>query len=156
VSVKGDVFSFDSFRDPVFLSKTLVYVNVSQRAYGWCTQPACTYMRTRILEPCLPPETGEHPSLSSGLSDAPWHKRRRPGSLGSENWGDRIILDRYFSVGCGKPNQNICNKKIADSVCTKKFAGSVCNLPPSPGKLDSTGQLFNFLRPGSALAQPNF
>jgi hypothetical protein len=29
----------------------------------------------------LPPETGEQPSLSSGLSDAPWLNRRRPGSL---------------------------------------------------------------------------
>ena len=29
----------------------------------------------------LPPETGEQPSLSSGLSDAPWFNRRRPGSL---------------------------------------------------------------------------
>ena len=28
----------------------------------------------------LPPETGEQPSLSSGLSDAPWLNRRRPGS----------------------------------------------------------------------------
>jgi hypothetical protein len=29
----------------------------------------------------LPPETGEQPSLSSGLSDAPWLNGRRPGSL---------------------------------------------------------------------------
>ena len=29
----------------------------------------------------LPPETGEQPSLSSGLSDAPWLNRSRPGSL---------------------------------------------------------------------------
>jgi len=29
----------------------------------------------------LPPETGEQRSLSSGLSDAPWLNRRRPGSL---------------------------------------------------------------------------
>jgi hypothetical protein len=29
----------------------------------------------------LPQETGEQPSLSSGLSDAPWLNRRRPGSL---------------------------------------------------------------------------
>ncbi len=29
----------------------------------------------------VPPETGEQPSLSSGLSDAPWLNRRRPGSL---------------------------------------------------------------------------
>jgi hypothetical protein len=29
----------------------------------------------------LPPETGEQPSLSSGLSDAPRLKCRRPGSL---------------------------------------------------------------------------
>ena len=29
----------------------------------------------------LPPETGEQPSLLSGLSDAPWLNRRRPGSL---------------------------------------------------------------------------
>jgi len=34
--------------------------------------------QSRIL---LPPETGEQPSLSSGLSDAPWLSRRRPGSL---------------------------------------------------------------------------
>jgi hypothetical protein len=29
----------------------------------------------------LPAETGEQPSLSSGLSDAPWLNRRRPGCL---------------------------------------------------------------------------
>jgi hypothetical protein len=29
----------------------------------------------------LPPETGEQPSLSSGLSDAPWPDRWCPGSL---------------------------------------------------------------------------
>ena len=29
----------------------------------------------------LPPDTGAQPSLSSGLSDAPWLNRRRPGSL---------------------------------------------------------------------------
>jgi len=29
----------------------------------------------------LPPETGEQPSLSSSLSDAPLLNRRRPGSL---------------------------------------------------------------------------
>ena len=29
----------------------------------------------------LPQETGEQPSLSSGLSDVPWLNRRRPGSL---------------------------------------------------------------------------
>ncbi len=34
--------------------------------------------QSRIL---LPPETGDQPSLSSGLSDAPWLSRRRPGSL---------------------------------------------------------------------------
>jgi hypothetical protein len=33
--------------------------------------------RCRIV---LPPETVEQPSLSSGLSDAPWLNRRRPGS----------------------------------------------------------------------------
>ena len=37
----------------------------------WVTQ-------SRIV---LPLETGEQPSLSSGLSDAHWLNRRRPGSL---------------------------------------------------------------------------
>jgi hypothetical protein len=32
-------------------SKTLEYVNVFQGTTAWCTQPAYTYMRTRILEP---------------------------------------------------------------------------------------------------------
>ena len=34
-----------------FSSTTLVYVNVFQRTAARCTQPAYTYMRTRILEP---------------------------------------------------------------------------------------------------------
>jgi len=38
-----------------FSSKTLVYVNVFQRTYGWSSQAAYTYMCTRILEPCLTP-----------------------------------------------------------------------------------------------------
>jgi hypothetical protein len=34
-----------------------------------------SYEQSRVV---LPLETGEQPSLSSGLSDAPWLNRRRP------------------------------------------------------------------------------
>jgi hypothetical protein len=38
VSGKGDVFSFNSFRDPIF-RKTLVYVHVFQCTYGGARSP---------------------------------------------------------------------------------------------------------------------
>jgi hypothetical protein len=40
----------------------------------------------------LLPETGEQPSLSSGLSDAPWLNSRRPGSLYSIIEHEEILL----------------------------------------------------------------
>jgi hypothetical protein len=40
----------------------------------------------------LLPETGEQPSLSSGLSDAPWLNSRRPGSLCSILEHEEILL----------------------------------------------------------------
>ena len=155
MSVKGDVFSFNSFRDPVFLSKTLVYVNVSQRAYGWCTQPACTYMRTRILEPCLPPETGEHPSLSSGLSDAPWHKRRRPGSLGPRTGGTGSFLTATFQWGGANRTRKFAPKKLLIRFAPKNLLVRFATFPP-PQENWTASCFFIFLRPGSALAQPNF
>jgi len=44
----------------------------------------------------LPPETGEQPSLSSGLSDAPWLDRRRPGSLYSIIENPPIFFNEIF------------------------------------------------------------
>jgi hypothetical protein len=50
----------------------------------------------------LPPETGEQPSLSSGLSDAPWLIRRRPGSLYSIIEYEQITSSSsYLSLGVG-------------------------------------------------------
>jgi hypothetical protein len=47
--------------------------------------PSLTGTRTRESSEqsmiVLPQETGEQPSLSSGLSDAPWLNHRSPGSL---------------------------------------------------------------------------
>ena len=44
----------------------------------------------------LPPEAREQPSLSSGLSAAPWLNRRRPGSLYSIIEYDVLQLLHYF------------------------------------------------------------
>ena len=60
----------------------------------------------------LPPETGEQPSLSSGLSDAPWLYRRRPGSL-------CIIIEYSATIGRNRdPSGRLARYRLRlSSVC---------------------------------------
>jgi hypothetical protein len=52
LTLSGDAFSARKSILPGG-RKTLVYVNVIQRSARWCTQPAFTYIRSSIVEPCL-------------------------------------------------------------------------------------------------------
>ena len=69
----------------------------------------------------LPPETGEQPSLSSGLSDAPWLNRRRPGSLYSVSFITAGPITKLFARGGEESGGHVLRETTSRGLC-----GLVC------------------------------
>jgi len=70
----------------------------------------------------LPLETGEQPSLSSGLSDAPWLNRMPPGSLYSVCLSLQYLL-QYCSHGVKGTVDDMC---YARETTSRGLCGLVC------------------------------